>query len=101
MDLIQPSTTSGVTIYVYDGSGGLLGSGTSPLSFQEFWGVYSDTPIGQLVFIADNPNAGELVGNVAYGSIQSTPVSNWAIILGALLIVVFTFISLRSRTNGI
>ena len=95
-DFLQPLTPDGFTISVYDENGVFLGSGTSPATFEEFWGVYSDTPIGEILFESDGGSGAELIGNLAFGdSVPATPLSDYAIYIGIFLILAFTAIRFR------
>ncbi|MDZ7740261.1 MAG: hypothetical protein U5Q03_00425 [Bacteroidota bacterium] len=95
-DFFQPVTPDGFTISVYDDNGVFIGSGTSPATFEEFWGVYSDTPIGEILFVSDGGGGAELIGNLAFGdSVPATPLSDYAIYIGIFLILAFTAIRFR------
>lgn len=96
-DLLQPLTPYGFTISVYDENGDFLGSATSPATAEEFWGVSSDTPIGEILFVGDNSNGAELIGNLAFGNdAPETPIGEWAIVLGVSLILIFTIIRIKT-----
>jgi hypothetical protein len=97
MDIVIPSGIDALNIDIYDENGVLLGSTTSPAVAQSFWGVSSNTPIGKVEFSGGNSGTAETFGNIAFGNSVSVPISNWAIVIGLLLIG--TFIVVRYRTR--
>ncbi len=89
LDAVDFTGGTQCTIEIYDASGNLLGSVTAATSVSGvFWGVKSDTPIGEIRLIAPT---GIGADNIAFGnSTQPVPVSDWAVYLGLILIIGFT-----------
>lgn len=83
-------------IDIYDALDNLLVSTSSPSSAAGvFFGVHSDTPIGKIIIIA---TTGQGVDNIAFGNTSpAVPVSNWAIVIGLLLIGSFIVMRYRKR----
>jgi len=91
-DFIGGSTCQ---IDIFDAGDALLASTTSAATAAGvFFGVYSDTPIGEIV-INSLSGGGEGADNIAFGNAGVVPVSNWALYLGILLIAIFAFIRFR------
>jgi hypothetical protein len=88
-----------LNIDIFDENGALLASTTSPSPAValSFWGVSSDTPIGKIEFSSTDSAGAELFGNIAFGSYAPVPVSNWAIVIGLLLIGAFIVVRYRTR----
>lgn len=93
------ATPAALNIDIYDENGALLASTTSPSPAvsQSFWGVSSNTPIGKIEFSSTDPSGAETFGNIAFGGYVPVPVSNWAIVIGLLLMGAFMVVRYRAR----
>ncbi len=94
LDAVDFTGGTQCTIEIYDAGGNLLGSVTAATSVSGvFWGVKSDTPIGEIRLIAPSGNGAD---NIAFGNAtQPVPVSDWAVYLGLMLIIGFTAFQIK------
>lgn len=81
-DLIRVMDTDNYSIDVYDTGGVLIATAAVPfVTTNDFWGVSSDTPIGEIVMRSSSGNGAELIGNVAFGSAAAVPFGNWVVFM--------------------
>jgi len=81
LDVIEIMGGSSCTINIYNASSALIASTTSASSATGvFFGVTSSTPIGSIQIFSTSAGA-EGADNIAFGSPNVVPVSNWAIYL--------------------
>lgn len=95
MDVQQYAGGGVCVMEVYDENGALLGSDvTAATNAGVFWGVASDVPIGE-VRITETYTGAEGADNIAFGSAEKVPLSNYALYAGILLMVTYAVIRFR------
>ena len=94
LDAIDLTGGTQCTIEIYDVGGNLLGSVIAATSASGiFWGVKSDTPIGEIRLVSPSAAGAD---NIAFGNVtQPVPVSDWAIYFGLILIIGFAAFQIK------
>ena len=97
VDFVCPLTAGTVNVDIYDTTGGLLGSDSSPCGAGgNFWGVASDDQIGSIETFDDD---GELYANIEFGMGAVPTMSEWGmILLVTILLGISTLFVYRRRS---
>jgi hypothetical protein len=98
-DFVCPNGALTVNIDIYDTTGALLGSDSSPCGATgNFWGVGADVQIGWIETF--EPGGGELYANVEFGTGAVPTMSEWGLILLATILLGISMIFVLRRRNA-